>query len=251
MNEPYLEGMTRPAGTIRNLLEGANVGDAFLRNTRWLKWMILNVGDPLYTPFGAKLTPFDTYFPSNSLSLVPRQLIGGQKQIEAVLTVADPAPPEGLNVNLWAENDLLLVPQSVTIPPGGNSVTFPISTNTVTSPVDVRITASSPSSQVTNTASLYPLLGGIALTPNSLEAGGTVSCTVILNDAAPPGGVTVQLVSDNPEVAAVPSDVFIPGGRTKRTFSVATSAGSADPLTVNITASYAGAQVTAALVVTP
>src|SRR5262249_26390556 len=49
--EPFLEGLPRPGGLFRNLLEGANVGDAFLRNTRWLKWMMLNLGDPLYRPF--------------------------------------------------------------------------------------------------------------------------------------------------------------------------------------------------------
>ena len=49
--EPYLEGLTHPDGTFRNLLEGANVGDAFLRNTNWVRWMIVNWGDPLYRPF--------------------------------------------------------------------------------------------------------------------------------------------------------------------------------------------------------
>jgi uncharacterized protein (TIGR03790 family) len=49
--EPYLAGLPRPDGIFHDLLAGANVGDAFLRNTRFLKWMIENVGDPLYTPF--------------------------------------------------------------------------------------------------------------------------------------------------------------------------------------------------------
>jgi hypothetical protein len=39
-------------------LEGANVGDAFLRNTLWLKWMIINIGDPLYRPFAKQRGPF-------------------------------------------------------------------------------------------------------------------------------------------------------------------------------------------------
>ncbi len=251
MNEPYLEGMARPGGTVRNLLEGANVGDAFLRNTRWLKWMILNVGDPLYTPFPAKVAPFDANLPSNSLSLAPRQLIGGQTQIEAVLTVADPAPPEGLTVNLWTENDTISIPQSVTIPSGETRAIFPLSTAVVTSPVDIRIAASSASFQVTNTVSLYPLLAGVTITPDSVGAGGTVSGTVVLNDVAPLGGVTVQVVSSNPEVATVPSAVFIPGGRARRNFSVSASAVLTEAASVDITASYAGAQVTAKLTVIP
>lgn len=51
MDEPYLAGLPRPDGVFHDLLAGANVGDAFLRNTRFLKWMIINIGDPLYTPF--------------------------------------------------------------------------------------------------------------------------------------------------------------------------------------------------------
>ena len=51
LNEPYLEGLVHPAGLFRNLFEGASAGDAFLRNTARLKWMIVNIGDPLYRPF--------------------------------------------------------------------------------------------------------------------------------------------------------------------------------------------------------
>jgi uncharacterized protein (TIGR03790 family) len=58
VDEPFLQGLPRPDGIIRNLLDGANVGDAFLRNTLWLKWMIINIGDPLYRPFARKRVPF-------------------------------------------------------------------------------------------------------------------------------------------------------------------------------------------------
>jgi len=46
-SEPYLQALPRPGGVFHDLLAGANVGDAFLRNTRFLKWRIINVGDPL------------------------------------------------------------------------------------------------------------------------------------------------------------------------------------------------------------
>jgi uncharacterized protein (TIGR03790 family) len=57
VEEPYLIGLPRPDGIFHDLLAGANVGDAFLRNTRFLKWMIINIGDPLYTPFPGGRTP--------------------------------------------------------------------------------------------------------------------------------------------------------------------------------------------------
>lgn len=50
VDEPYLPGLPRPDGIVHDLLAGANVGDAFLRNTLMLKWMIVNIGDPLYRP---------------------------------------------------------------------------------------------------------------------------------------------------------------------------------------------------------
>lgn len=59
ITEPYLQGLPRPAGIARNLLEGANVGDAFLRNTESLRWQILNIGDPLYRPFPGGRAPFN------------------------------------------------------------------------------------------------------------------------------------------------------------------------------------------------
>lgn len=53
LTEPSLEGMPHPDGIFRDLLAGSNVGDAFFRNTLWLKWMILQIGDPLYRPFAS------------------------------------------------------------------------------------------------------------------------------------------------------------------------------------------------------
>lgn len=57
--EPFIQAMPLAGGVVHNLFEGANVGDAFLRNTRWLKWAITNVGDPLYRPFPGGRPPFN------------------------------------------------------------------------------------------------------------------------------------------------------------------------------------------------
>ena len=50
IGEPYLEGQIHADGLVHDLLEGANVGDAFLRNVAWQKWMLISIGDPLYQP---------------------------------------------------------------------------------------------------------------------------------------------------------------------------------------------------------
>lgn len=51
IDEPYLNAMPHPDGVLRNLMQSANVGDAFLRNTMAVKWRIIHLGDPLYRPF--------------------------------------------------------------------------------------------------------------------------------------------------------------------------------------------------------
>lgn len=52
VGEPYLGAIPHSDGLFKNLLEeGANVGDAVFRNTNYIKWMIINLGDPLYRPF--------------------------------------------------------------------------------------------------------------------------------------------------------------------------------------------------------
>lgn len=49
--EPYLENLPHPDGVFRHIYSGANVGDAFYRNTATLRWVVIFIGDPLYRPF--------------------------------------------------------------------------------------------------------------------------------------------------------------------------------------------------------
>ena len=51
--------------------------------------------------------------------------------------------------------------------------------------------------------------------------------TVTLQSAAPPGGVTVRIVSGDTSLVRPPATVFIPAGATDVDFAIATSAVSA------------------------
>jgi len=53
VSEPLLGMIPHLDGFFKDVLAGANVGDAMLRHTSTLNWMIVNVGDPLYRPFRA------------------------------------------------------------------------------------------------------------------------------------------------------------------------------------------------------
>jgi uncharacterized protein (TIGR03790 family) len=131
VSEPYLEGLPRAGGLFRNLLEGANVGDAFLRNTRWLKWAIINLGDPLYRPFPGGAPGFNPPPPVNSFALSAREVAGGQT-VNGTIGLAQPAPVGGAMFMLSSDApDVVGVPDTVTVPAGSTQVTFPVSTLTV------------------------------------------------------------------------------------------------------------------------
>jgi uncharacterized protein (TIGR03790 family) len=128
VSEPFLAGLVRPGGTFRDLFQGANVGDAFLRNTRWLKWMIINLGDPLYRPFPNGLAPFNPAPPQASLALASRHLLNGDSTAARIM-LEKPAPSSGTVVNLSSNlPKLVTVPESVVVPSGATVAVFPVRT---------------------------------------------------------------------------------------------------------------------------
>lgn len=253
VNEPFLEGLPRPGGVYRNLLEGANVGDAFLRNTRWLKWMVINIGDPLYTPYAGGRAPFNPAPPENSLALNPRELTGGEPVSNlptATINLSAPAPPGGTTFSIFTDvGGVATVPSSVTVPEGNSSASFQITTVTVTDSTALFITAMSDNLTLQNTLIVDPLLSGLVLNPSTTSAGQSVTGTVLLGDRAPAKGATIALSSSNPS-AAPPSSVTVPPGQISATFTVTTT-----PVTAQtqlfISASYAGAVTSGSLTLLP
>jgi len=236
---------------VHDLMEGANVGDAFLRNTRWLKWRMINVGDPLYRPFPNKLPPFNTGDAAYSLSFDLRE-VPPSTSLLGTITSSVPAPPTGATVNLTADQPAVTVPASVTITGGATSANFVATTSTVTSSTSVQVTtsATTPSFSAKNTIVVDPLLGGVGFAQNSVKGGGSLLAGVFLNASAPLNGITVQLSSDHPSVASVPASVVVPQGLSQVLFQIQTFAVAANT-NVQITSSYAGAVQTATLTVTP
>lgn len=159
--EPYLEGLAHADGVFRNLFEGASVGDAFLRNTAYLKWMIINLGDPLYRPFPNGLAPFNS--PNHmeaSLALDPTFVYGGDSSVGRV-TLSSPAPAGGAEVTLSsAFTSLAGTPASVTIPEGESAATFTITTNFVAGDNSVIIKASYAGITSSNTLVVGPRTEG-------------------------------------------------------------------------------------------
>ena len=101
----------------------------------------------------------------------------------------------------------------------------------------------------TVTLSLTPTKGAtltsLSLNPPSVTGGTSSTGTVTLNGAAPTGGLSVTLSSDNAS-ATVPASITVAGGSTTATFTVTTgTVGSSTSAT--ITAGYNGVNKTALL----
>src|SRR6202043_387375 len=115
----------------------------------WLKWTIINMGDPLYCPFP---TGFATVrVPQDSLALNPQSLIGGNGST-GTITLAAPAPVGGLAVALKSgQTTVATVPPSVTIAAGQTTASFPIGTKAVVQNSPVYVSAVFGASTLTNT----------------------------------------------------------------------------------------------------
>jgi|GEM_PF-1069426 len=246
VSEPYLDGLLHPDGFFRDLLGGANVGDAALRHTPHTKWMVSHFGDPLYRPFAGGRAPFPLGA-EDWLVVSPQGVIGGSAST-GFLNLAAPAPPGGLTVALTSKSPAVAtVPAATTVPAGATGGMFPISTSTTAAVTSAIFNAAIPGKTLANTITTAPYLGALTISANSVVGGGTLTGTVYLNTNAPVGGIVVALSSSSP-AAAVPASVAIPAGVSTLTFSVATSPVAANtPFTV--TASHAGTIKTASATV--
>ena len=249
VSEPYLQGLVRPGGTFRDLLQGANVGDAFLRNTRWLKWMILNLGDPLYRPFPNGLPPFHPLPSQASLALSSRHALNGGSAL-ARITLEKPAPAGGTVVSLRSNlPKLVQLPVSVTVPPGSTNITFQIEIATtpyVTADASARITASGVGE---NTLTVSPLLGRLFISPPSMVAGTSATGSIVLQANAKGGGEVVSLKTDSGSLN-VPATVTVPQGRNEATFTIGSSVVTS-VITAKITATLNGASTQASITLRP
>lgn len=65
-------------------------------------------------------------------------------------------------------------------------------------------------------------LSSLTVSPTDVVGGDPATGTVTLSSAAPSGGFTVDLTSDNTAAATVPPSVTVPAGSTSATFTVST-----------------------------
>ena len=151
---------------------------------------------------------------------------GGNSTMARVM-LNQPAPAGGALVTLASDIPQAEVPaRTVTIPAGRtDAFVSPVTTGPVPPNGIIGVLrAAYGAGWEQNSLGVLPILFGMELSNEKVVGGTTFTGTVTLQSAAPPGGVTVRLVSGDTSLVRPPATVFIPAGATDADFSIATSA---------------------------
>jgi hypothetical protein len=177
-----------------------------------------------------------------SVSPTTPSIVGGNPMTGRVqLNAAAPSggTSVGISVQINASDEgkiptSPISPNPTVVSSGQRSANFSFSTNPVATTLTVRL---NPSPRVDPTVSttfdiLPPSLATLSLSSNQTTPGGSVTGTVGLNGAAPPGGVLASLTSSVPATATVPATVAVAQGQSSATFPVTLSSASGAGCTV-------------------
>ncbi len=174
--------------------------------------------------------------PSNVglFAIIPPTNAFGGNPTQARVMLDNPAPAGGAVVSLSTDMRQVQMPTvTITIPAGKTDAivtpiaTGPVPNNGLSIGIIGDLFAGYANGSQQSGFGVLPILAGLGLSNESVAGGTSVNGTLTLNSAAPPGGVTVRLVSSDAGLVSVPATVFIPAGSTDADFPIATTAISA------------------------
>jgi hypothetical protein len=170
---------------------------------------------------------------------------------QGTVSITAPAPAGGATVSLSSSNPAVATVQSsVIVPAGASSVPMTVAA-VATGTATIRATLNGSTGQspiFTVTPRSGVVLTSISLSTASVVGGNSVTGTVGLSIAAPPGGAMVSLSASDP--VTVPPSVTVPAGSASATFTVSTRAVGGS-VSSTITGAYGGASVAVTFSVTP
>jgi extracellular elastinolytic metalloproteinase len=141
------------------------------------------------------------------------------------VTLEGPAPAGGTVVTITENHPGATFPASVTVPAGATSATFSYTVMASKGePVSAIVTASAGFASVPRNLTVNPPKAtSLSVSPNPVKGGTSATGTVILECAAPAGGMSVTLVSTNTTVAnPTVANITVPAGSNRGTFTIAT-----------------------------
>jgi hypothetical protein len=155
----------------------------------------------------------------------------GGNSVQARVMLDNPAPAGGAIVTVATDLPQAQMPvTTVTIPAGKTDATItpiltgPVPNNGLSIGIIGDLFAGYAGKREQNSLGVLTILFGTQLSNESVVGGTTVTGTVTLLSAAPPGGLTVRLVSSDTNLVRPPATVTIPAGGTDVDFPIPTSA---------------------------
>lgn len=152
---------------------------------------------------------------------LPAKLIGGANYSVKVRFSA-PAP-EDTTVKLDFDRSLGSAPEAVVVKRGRTEATFTFVPNKTDKKFQIKLVAASPFGSQTVSPWVFGYTTSVLdAAPNYFAEGGKTTMTLHLPVAAPEGGLKVKLEGDRPELARVPTSLFVPAGEMEASFEVST-----------------------------
>ena len=175
--------------------------------------------------------------------------LGQSAASTCTVTTTQTAPAGGSSVTLASNNALLTVTPSATVPAGATTATFiATAAASITSNQSATVTASLAGSSQTVIVSLWApvMVSALACNPNSLGQTAVSTCTLILTQPAPAGGIAIPLSSNNP-LLTVPPTTTVTAGATSSTFNATVAATIPGNQSATITAALNGESIAATI----
>jgi hypothetical protein len=181
-----------------------------------------------------------------SFTLNPTSTVGTGGSSFGRVTIASPRSTDTIFQLTSSQPTIAQVPGSVMVPAGVTAGGFNVFTTQVTTQTVVTISVSGGGVTLSATLTVTPdaappppppaTLSSFSVNPTSVTGGNPSTGTVTLSSPAPAGGTVVNLGSNQPGAASVPTNVTVAAGATSANFTITTfpSAGTTVQLSAGI-----------------
>lgn len=150
-----------------------------------------------------------------------KEQVAGQNFVQGTVSIPE-AVGSPTVFTITDSTSLITTPATATISAGQTLRNFSIQVTAVNFPVAATVSAKLGSTTITRNLTLVALVPtALAFTPTQVVGGNTVSCRVVVNGVAGPGGRTIA-VFDNSAFSSMPSTVVVPPGGTQVIFDITT-----------------------------
>jgi hypothetical protein len=148
--------------------------------------------------------------------------VAGQNSVKGTIT-PDTVKPTNTVFTTFDDSSLVTTPATVTVAANAAFKDFQITVTAVNSTINTTISAKLGTVTKTAPLALIPLVPtAMAFTPNPVVGGNTLSCRLIINGVAGPGGRVVSVFDNSPNTT-MPSQVTVPAGATQVIFDIQTT----------------------------